>query len=193
MPLSKDKGNAYDNPENLEVWAYTGNGEYTLYEDGKEQDKEGMLFTKFTSEYTEDEGVCTQALTIAAKGDTSVIPQNRVISIRFKDLEPTAEVRLFVDGVEVETEEWLTYCAGMKIPFEYGKTYRVEAKYKKLSVLEKAKLRAKEVLTKAEGDNHEKYKTYCALLKAETMEEFVSIIDNSQLTAIAKLRMKETM
>ena len=193
LPLSKDKGNAYDNPEKLEVWAYTGNGEYTLYEDGKEQDKEGMLFTKFTSEYTENEGVCTQALTIAAKGDTSVIPQNRVISIRFKDLEPTAEVRLFVDGVEVETEEWLTYCAGMKIPFEYGKTYRVEAKYKKLSVLEKAKLRAKEVLTKAEGDNHEKYKTYCALLKAETMEEFVSIIDNSKITAIAKLRMKESM
>ena len=193
LPLSKDKGNAYDNPEKLEVWAYTGNGEYTLYEDGREQEKNGILFTKFTSEYTEIEGACTQVLTITAKGDASVIPQNRVIYARFKDLAPTAEVRLFVDGAEVETEEWITYCAGMKIPFEYGKTYRVEVKYNKLSVLEKAKLRAQEVLTKAEGDNHEKYTTYCALLKAETMEEFVSIIDNSKITPLAKLRLKESM
>ena len=192
LPLSKDKGNAYDNPEKLEVWAYAGNGEYTLYEDGREQDTNGILFTKFISEYTESEGVCTQALTITAKGDASVIPQNRVVFVRFKDIA-AAEVRLFVDGVEVDTEEWLTYCAGAKIPFEYGKTYRVEAKYKKLSGLEKAKLRAKDILTKAEGDNHEKYKTYCALLKAESMEEFVSIIDNAKITPIAKLRMKETM
>ena len=192
LPLSKDTGNAYDNPEKLEVWAYAGNGEYTLYEDGREQDTNGILFTKFTSEYTESEGVCTQELTIAAKGDASVIPQNRVVFVRFKDIA-AAEVRLFVDGVEVDTEEWLTYCAGAKIPFEYGKTYRVEAKYKKLSGLEKAKLRAKDILTKAEGDNHEKYKTYCALMKAESMEEFVSIIDNAKITPIAKLRMKETM
>ena len=192
LPLSKDKGNAYDNPQKLEVWAYTGNGEYTLYEDGREQDKNEMLFTKFTSEYSESEGVCTQALTITAKGDPSIIPQNRVISVRFKDVA-NAEVRLYVDGVEVETEEWLTYCAAMQIPFEYGKSYRVEAKYKKLSDLEKAKLRAKEVLTKAEGDNDVKYRTYGALIKAETMEEFWEIIENSKLAPIAKLRMKETI
>lgn len=192
LPLSMDKGNAYDNPEKLEIWAYTGNGEYTLYEDGKEQSKDGILFTKFTSEYSENEGACTQALTISAKGDGSVIPQNRVISVRFKDL-PNMQVRLFVDGVEKEVEEWLTYCAGVKIPFEYGKTYRVEVQYKKLSVLEKEKLRAKDVLTKAEGDNDAKYQTYCALLKAETMEEYLSIIDNSPITAIAKLRLKETL
>jgi hypothetical protein len=98
-----------------------------------------------------------------------------------------------VDGVEVETEEWLTYCAAMQIPFEYGKSYRVEAKYKKLSDLEKAKLRAKEVLTKAEGDNDVKYRTYGVLIKAETMEEFWEIIENSKLAPIAKLRMKETI
>jgi hypothetical protein len=131
-------------------------------------------------------------LTITAKGDPSIIPQNRVISVRFKDVA-NAEVRLYVDGVEVETEEWLTYCAAMQIPFEYGKSYRVEAKYKKLSDLEKAKLRAKEVLTKAEGDNDVKYRTYGVLIKAETMEEFWEIIENSKLAPIAKLRMKETI
>jgi hypothetical protein len=192
LPLSKDKGNAYDNPQKLEVWAYTGNGEYTLYEDGREQDKNEMLFTKFTSEYSESEGVCTQALTIIAEGDASIVPQNRVISIRFKDI-PSAKVCLYINGVKTDTEEWLTYCAGVKIPFESGKTYRVEATYKKQTKMEKAKLRAKEILTKAEGNNDAKYKTYCALLKAESMEEYLSIIENAPITKIAKLRLMETI
>ena len=192
LPLSFDKGNAYDNPERLEVWSYTGNGEYTLYEDGKEQGKGGNLLTKFTSEYSEMEGVCTQALTIIAEGDASIVPQNRVISIRFKDI-PSAKVCLYINGVKTDTEEWLTYCAGVKIPFESGKTYRVEATYKKQTKMEKAKLRAKEILTKAEGNNDAKYKTYCALLKAESMEEYLSIIENAPITKIAKLRLTETI
>ena len=192
LPLSMDKGNAYDNPANLEVWSYKGNGEYTLYEDGKEQGNDGVLLTNFVSEYTESEGVCTQALTITADGDASIIPQNRIISVRFKDV-PNMQVRLYVDGELTECEEWITCCAGVKIPFEQGKTYRVEVEYKALSVLEKAKLRAKDVLTKVEGDNDVKYRTYCALLKAESMEEYLSIMENSAITAVAKLRLKETL
>lgn len=192
LPLSMDKGNAYDNPEKLEVWAYEGNGEYTLYEDGREQGKKGELLTKFLSQYSETDGVCMQSLTIVADGDGEVVPKNRVISVRFKDI-PNAKVRLFVDGVEREMEEWLTYCAGAKIPFEMGKTYRVEAIYKKLSCLEKWKARAKDVLSKAEGNNDQKYKTYCALMKAESVEEYLSIIETSQIEEIAKLRLKETI
>ena len=33
LPLSADQGNMCDNPTNLEVWAYEGDGEYSLYED----------------------------------------------------------------------------------------------------------------------------------------------------------------
>jgi hypothetical protein len=140
----------------------------------------------------ETEGVCTQSLTVSSEGDGSLIPQNRMLSVRFKDI-PLANVRVYVNGVKTDVEEWLTYCAGVKIPFESGKTYRIETTYKKPTKLEKAKLRAKDVLTKAEGNNDVKYKTYCALLKAESMEEYLSIIENSAITKIAKLRLTETM
>ena len=192
LPLSMDKGNAYDNPEKLEIWAYEGEGEYTLYEDGKEQDKNGMFLTRFISEYSENEGVCTQSLTVSAKGDASVIPQNRMLCIRFKDIA-SAKVQLYIDGVKTDMEEWLTSCAGAKIPFEAGKTYRIEAKYSKQSKLEKAKLRAKEVLTQAEGSTKDKYDVYCQLLKAESMEEYLSIIEVSSISDAAKLRLKETV
>ena len=192
LPLSKDRGNAYDNPEKLEIWAYEGNGEYTLYEDGKEQDKGGVLFTKFLSEYSETDGVCTQSLTITAKGDSSIIPENRKIFVRFKDIE-SAKVRVYIDGVKTDAEEWLTSCAGAKIDFEYGKTYRVEAKYSYKSKLEREKGRAKEVLIRGEGNNGDKYNTYCKLLKAESMDEYLSIIETSNLPDIIKLRLKETL
>lgn len=192
LPLSKDRGNAYDNPEKLEIWAYEGNGEYTLYEDGKEQGKGGVLFTKFLSEYSETDGVCTQSLTITAKGDSSIVPENRKIFVRFKDIE-SAKVRVYIDGVKTDAEEWLTSCAGAKIDFEYGKTYRIEAKYSYKSKLEREKGRAKEVLIRGEGNNGDKYNTYCKLLKAESMDEYLSIIETSNLPDIIKLRLKETV
>ncbi len=192
LPLSKDKGNAYDNPEKLEIWAYEGNGEYTLYEDGKEQDKGSVLFTKFLSEYSETNGVCTQSLTITAKGDVGIIPEYRKIFVRFKDIE-SAKVRVYIDGVKTDAEEWLTSCAGAKIDFEYGKTYRIEAKYSYKSKLEREKARAKDILIRAEGSNGDKYDTYCKLLKAESMDEYLSIIETCNLPDIIKLRLKETI
>jgi alpha-glucosidase (family GH31 glycosyl hydrolase) len=192
LPLSMDKGNAYDNPEKLEIWAFEGNGGYTLYEDGKEQDKNGMFLTRLLSEYTEQNGKCVQTLTISSKGDNSVIPQSRTLSVRFKNI-PNAKVRLYIDGVKTEIEEWLTYCAGVKIPFEAGKTYCIEAKYEKQSDLDKAKHRAKEILTQAEGENKAKYDVYCSILKAENVEEILSIVEVANIPEIAKLRFKETI
>ncbi len=192
LPLSMDKGNAYDNPEKLEVWAYAGNGGYTLYEDGKEQGKEGVFFTKFTSEISETEGVCTQALTITSSGEASVIPENRQLAVRFKDIED-GEVRLFVDGEEIETEEWLTSCAAVRFVFEPNKIYRVEVKFKKRTKLEKLKARAKTVLIRAEGENKTKYEAYLKLVVAVRVEHFVSIVEESSLPDITKLRLLETV
>ena len=192
LPLSKDKGNAYDNPEKLEVWAYMGNGEYTMYEDNKLSGGKAVLFTKFLSEYSETEGVCTQSLSISMKGDPTVSTIKRKIAIRFKDIK-NAEVSVYLDGAKVEVDEWLTDCAGAKIPFVYGKTYRIEAKFKKQSKLEKAKERAKEVLTRAEGSNFDKYQFYNELIKSTSMEEFVSKIDECFLPEIIKLCLKETL
>ena len=59
--------------------------------------------------------------------------------------------------------------------------------------LEKAKNRARVILTKAEGENKAKYDAYCALLKAESVEEILSIIEVANIPDIAKLRFKETL
>ena len=192
LPLSMDKGNAYDNPEKLEIWSYTGNGNYTLYEDGKEQGKEGEFFTEFTSQLSETEGVCTQVLTIAGKGDASVIPENRQLSVRFKDVEE-GEVRVYADGEALEIEEWLTSCAGAKFPFAPNKTYRVEVRFKKQSKLERLKARAKRVLTLAEGENKPKYELYLKLIVAVRPEHFVSIVEECALSDIIKQLLVETV
>ena len=84
-------------------------------------------------------------------------------------------------------------CAGAKIPFVYGKTYRIEAKYKKPSQLEEAKARAKEVLTRAEGSNRDKYEFFTELMKVTTMEDFVLKIDECFLPDIIKQLLKENL
>ena len=192
LPLSKDKGNAYDNPENVEVWVYSGNGEYTMYEDNKLSGGNAVLFTKFLAEYSETEGVCTQSLTISMKGDPTVSTVKRKFAIRFKDIK-NAEVSVYVDGAKVDIDEWLTSCAGAKIPFGYGKTYRIEAKFQKQTKLEKEKERAQEVLTRADGSNVDKYEFYKDLMTATSMEEYLSKIDECFLPEITKSRLKETL
>ncbi len=192
IPLSKDKGNAYDNPEKLEVWTYTGNGEYTMYEDNKLSGGNAVLFTKFLAEYSETEGVCTQSLSVSMKGDPTVSTIKRKIAVRFKDIK-NAEVSVYLDGAKVDIEEWLTDCAGAKIPFVYGKTYRIEAKFQKQSKLEKEKARAKEVLTRAEGNNRDKYEFYTELIKATSLEDYVSKIEECFLPEITKQLLKETL
>lgn len=45
LPISADQGNMCDNPTNLEVWAYEGDGEYSLYED--KGDKVALRFSNY--------------------------------------------------------------------------------------------------------------------------------------------------
>ncbi len=193
LPLAEGKGNGCPNPKNLEVWSYLGDGEYTLYEDGKEEGKGGVLFTNFKAEYTETDGVCTQSLTVFAKGDSEVIPAERNLLVRFKNI-PNAEIKTFVDGAQVETEKLYLDCAAARIvSFECGKTYRVEAKFKKENRLEGWKRRATKLLTLAEGNNVEKYAFYENLTAAQTEEEFIDLIDTCALPEIIKLRIKESI
>ncbi len=192
LPFAMDKGNDSGNPEKLEVWAYSGKGEYTLYEDGKQSKQEGQLRTKFVLDESQTEGVRMQSLTISSCGNGEVIPQNRKLFVRFKDL-PFGAVTLFVDGVKTETEEWLTDCSAIAFPFEAGKEYRVELVYKAQTRLEKWLARADKVLIQAEGNNCRKYELYGNLHAATTEEEFVKAIDESYLSEVEKLRLKETL
>ena len=189
--LSADKGNGCKNPERLEVWAYIGDGEYALFEDGNENGIEGEVRTEFVAEFSKSKGAGMQSLTISERGNTAVIPKNREIWVRFKNIKD-GEVKLFIDEKETPTEKWLTDCAGIKLPFEIGKTYRVEVRFSMPSKLQKLKGRAVKELTKAQGENANKQAAYLALRKTKSVVEFRRILENANLSKIVKLRILET-
>ena len=192
LPLSKDKGNGCKNPKNLEIWSYKGNGNYSLYEDGKEEDNEGIFRTRFTSAYQKCGKKSEQRLWITSEGDDCVYPKGRTLSIRFKDIAE-GEVTLYIDGEESGVEEWITDCAAIRFPFESGKKYEIVVSFQEPTVLEKAKLRAQKELVLAEGGNRQKYGVFKKLLKAENLEQFIRIAEESPLSETVKARIKETL
>jgi len=84
IPLSADKGNKTDNPDSFEIWAYSGNGSFTLIEDNSKTDyDEHRAETKFEMTYSDNKLTFTIN---SAKGDLSVIPQKRNYRVIIKDL-----------------------------------------------------------------------------------------------------------
>lgn len=191
LPISLDKGNGCANPARLEVWSYIGKGEYTLYEDGREEDKDGVFETKLTADFKEKAGAGTQSLTIVGHGDGSVIPQNRTLSIRFKNIED-GEVTLYVDGKKQRIEKWITDCAAVKFDFEPNKIYRIIVNFAVRSKLEKLKACAERELTVLAFSNPEKQAAYVALNNTKSVAEFKQILEGLDLPEIAKLRILET-
>lgn len=83
IPLSADGGNKTDNPESLEIWAFSGNGSFTLIEDnGKTDFDEHKALTKFEMKYENNKLTFTVN---AAEGDLSVLPQKRNYRVIVKD------------------------------------------------------------------------------------------------------------
>ena len=84
IPMSADKGNQTDNPESLEIWAFSGNGSFTLIEDNSKTDYNAhKAETKFEMTYMENKLTFTIN---QAQGDLSVIPQKRNYRVIVKDL-----------------------------------------------------------------------------------------------------------
>ncbi len=87
LPLSADEGNGTENPRALELWAFAGNGAFTLTEDNGRADYEAHTArTRF--EMTYENGTLTFTVH-AAEGDLSVLPQKRDYLIRVKDTPVT--------------------------------------------------------------------------------------------------------
>ena len=94
IPLSADKGNSTENPENLEVWVFKGNNTFTMVEDnGRTDYEQHTARTVFENSY--DEKTDTVTLKIKAEGDLSVIPENRQYTVVFKDIDTPPVTRKF--------------------------------------------------------------------------------------------------
>ena len=192
LPLSMDNSNLVKNPEKMEVWVYEGDGAYSLYEDGLDEQNSNVLFTDFSSEYEETDGACTQRLTISTEGDGAIIPQERVLKICFKSVE-NGDLRVFVNDEETDVKKRLSDCVEVVLPFSAENVYRIELTYPKLERLEKWLKRACKVLTEVQGINANKDYAYKMLLQVTTEEEYVQMIDALPLDMAAKLRLKEIL
>lgn len=192
LPLSGDRGKSCGNPVSLEILAFRGDNEYTLYEDGRAENREGELFTRFRSSYTENGEEATQTLTVYGEGDPSVIPAGRTITVRFRDVAE-GEIALFADGVRTDAEVLLTDCAAVRFAFKAGKEYRIQVKFAPVSYPDRLKERARRVLTRAEGKNVEKFRAWEAIRETESVEEYVAAVDGANLSVAVKLRLKETL
>lgn len=192
LPFSGDRGNRCENPARLDVYCYRGKGEFTLFEDGAEEEKEGGFFTGFFSEYQDSEGTGVQSLRIYSHGDAGFLPENRRLCVHFADISE-GEICLYADGERMCAEEKVCDCACVEFAFEPGKEYRIEVKFRVRSSLEETIGRAHEVLLRTEGDNWKKFELWAKLKQAKDLEEYERIVDGAEIGGAAKLRLKETL
>lgn len=192
LPLSLNEGNGAKNPERLRVDVYAGDGEYTLYEDGLEDEKSGELFTKFRSEKIYRNGFAVQKLTVKTDGDCSVIPQNRRLLVAFKNVDD-GEASLFVNGEKREISVRLCDCFTCEFLLEAGKEYVLETEYRERTQMEKLKNYAKEILLCAEWLNEKKKALYAAVCKTESVDAYMSAVDASDAPEVLKAKLKEIL
>ena len=176
LPLSADEGNSVENPSTLEILVWSGNGGYTLYEDGATKEINGSLFTKFETKYEETDGCAKQMLLVSMQGDASVIPEDRVFKIRFKNIHD-GQVRLYVDGQEVPTEELLTDCVGVDVAVQVGKEYRIEVDFAPQTPVKKLIEYARKNLIRAKGNIDNKTALWRQIAAVKSVDEYVMLVD----------------
>ncbi len=182
LPLSLSEGNGADNPTELQVNVYSGNGEYTLYEDGAINEREGELFTFFKNVCSINGGTCFQVLTISTKGDLSVIKGKRTLKIRFKDIE-NGEISLSINGVNQPIDELLTDCVALDLQIEENNEYQIKVEYKAETEIERLKKYALQTLIKANGETESKNALWHMIKKAKSKEEYLKTVDENHLVS----------
>lgn len=108
IPLSADEGNTCENPESLEIWAFTGNGSFCLIEDnGKTNCDEHKAQTEFNIAF---DGSKLTFTVNKAEGDLSVVPQKRNYKILVKDAVKNGKMLVLeINGADIN--EAHTACA----------------------------------------------------------------------------------
>ena len=180
LPLSLSEGNGANNPEKLQINVYSGHGEYTMYEDGLDNNQSGSLFTRFESKKTVDGDNIVQTLTLSTNGDWNVVPQKRTFKVRFKDVLD-GEVFASVNGVNQLIEPLLSDCAGIDLQIEPNNEYCVKVVYKNQSEVERLKDYALKVLIKAKGETEDKNIFWKKLMQVQSKQEYVKVINESKL------------
>ena len=106
LPLYvNDKTNSTENPDEMELYIYRGNGSFTLYEDdGETMNYRNGAFAETTFEVTEN-GSETVFTVFPVNGDLSVIPAKRIYVFTFKDIADSEKAIITLNGRRIAAEK----------------------------------------------------------------------------------------
>lgn len=181
LPLSvNDRTNDSTNPQELELYIYRGNGNFTLYEDdGATMHYRDGAFAETAFEVTENGGDVTLTVFPAA-GDLFVIPQNRTYTFSFKDIAAYEKVIVTLNGKRVSCDA-ATKDGETHLTYTIAPTDKLKITLK--AVTAKRNPPKKELLTdffsKLQGSND---------LKATLFTTYLKKDGNAPLPAIGEIR-----
>ena len=162
LPLSADAGNGAGNPQALELWAFAGNGAFTLTEDnGRADFAAHTAKTRFEIRYEHE----TLTFTVhAAAGDLSVLPPKRSYLIRVKD----TPVVFTCENADVT------------------KTHTFTAQNVRLNAQEAPKEAVARLFSRWQADNPKKELRYRPFAKAKTPESLRKAMETQRLPQILR-------
>lgn len=173
IPLSADEGNFCGNPENLEIWTFSGNGSFELVEDDGSVDfKNHTARTKFDIAYENEKITFTVNF---ATGDTAVLPQKRNYKIRVRDVEVDGKELVFeINGADV------------------NESCTVMAEKAKRLVGETEEEKAIRILSRWQGFSLKK-EICCRLLEKNGNKDMLGIFNKVMLPKSVKAAIKEEL
>lgn len=188
LPLSLDEGNSIANPHKLEIRVYNGNGSFELYEDNREDGGTEEFSTRFT--------VCAegakQMVTIVGEGDWHVVPEDRVLRIRFANIRD-GKITVTRDGVKLDVEPMYEDDLSVEIPFDALSKYAISVNPLYVSDIDRLKNHAKKILLSVESDYLNKQTAYWSIDKVKTEEEYREAVAAFPFSDVIKARFLETI
>ena len=183
IPLGISKGNDVSNPTNLEIWAYRGNGEFSMYEDKGDNDYEKRhAFTKFVQ--TEDKE--NRFVIEPVEGDISVVPTIRNYKVCFKDIVK-GNIIVTVNGSSYNDYDIRPKYLEVMIR-NIKPTDKVEITIEDPTYLSNRPIRefGLEILSKVQGRFGSKARKYKSIGKATTDSDYAKRVRKSHYSKSAK-------
>lgn len=201
LPLSRDPGNGTANPTHLEAEIYSGNGSYTLYEDNE-------FGTAAFTTFENAAGLGVQTTRVSFKGDFSVLPENRKLTLTFKNItvntsvdaiiglnkKPSASVTVLKDGkaVDFKVSKYSTVSVTLE-DVDYSSEYEIRVEYTPISELSLHKRHVLLKLLKTQSTLTARNAAQAAVQKAASLESLRGAVLICDLDPIDKERLTETL
>lgn len=173
IPMSADSGNTWTCPEHLSISVYRGNNTVDFYEDdGETANYKNGEFSITTMSVIEADD--TLKFTIKGGKQLKCIPQQRIYTLDFKDVDEFDEVKVTINGVETPVSYGRSFVNIEDISVEDEIVVTLTGVVaKKNKPIEE---RVLDCLTHLNGSNIKKALTNSKLKNCKTMDDYKSFV-----------------